>query len=528
MPGENKSSTSLRSGSKTNKLVARDFSESLGKLPPQAVDLEKAVLGALMLESHSFAQVQEFLKPDHFYLESHKEIFRAIRQLKAAGHPIDMRTVKNQLSQTGKLELIGGAVYIVELTTEVSSAANIEYHARVILEMAVKRDMILLASDVHHDAYEDTTDVFELLESKIQLFKDLHSRLSKNSAQLLKDQWLEALVVECPPPEIPLIKINGCVVATQGNHSLVVGKKKSRKTLFLVWLLVEAIKMKAVRPDEIMIFDTEQGRHHVWRLREKIYKLSGHHVPTFYLRGQSPAERREFIKGTVENWEVHPKIIVIDGIRDLMSNINDADESTQLIVWLEKLTLAHDLHVINVLHLNKTDNNARGHIGTELLNKAQVTIELELDQKTNMTQIRCESSRDKPFDSFWFTHGMDDLPEVSMPPMPEMSIDDEERLRRLKLIFDDGVLKHREFMQAIRDHFSEGDKMMGINKATRLVTRFRQAGWIVKNGKDRDPNSTYKLIVSELPQNSNGQAIRVEIPQQAPPPSLFDEPDDPD
>jgi replicative DNA helicase len=174
-------STPLRLSSKSGKLVPRDIAESLGKLPPQAPDLEEAVLGALMLEKNALNAVVEFLKPEHFYKEQHKEIFTAIVDLFKASDPVDMRTVVNQLRKTGKLELIGGAYYIAELTAKVSSAANIEYHARVIMEMSIKRDLIQVASRVHQDAYEDTTDVFELLDKTEQsIFEISDSNLRKN------------------------------------------------------------------------------------------------------------------------------------------------------------------------------------------------------------------------------------------------------------------------------------------------------------------------------------------------------------
>lgn len=174
-------STSLRLGSKSNKLIPKDISESLGKLPPQALDLEEAVLGALMLEKNALNAVVEFLKPDHFYSDTHKEIYQAIIDLFKASEPVDMRTVVNQLRKNAKLELIGGAYIIAELTAKVSSAANIEYHARVIIEMAIKRNLIQIASQIHHDAYEDTTDVFELLDKTEQsVFEISDSNLKKN------------------------------------------------------------------------------------------------------------------------------------------------------------------------------------------------------------------------------------------------------------------------------------------------------------------------------------------------------------
>jgi replicative DNA helicase len=155
----------------------------LGKLPPQARDLEEAVLGALMLEKNALNAVVEFLKPEHFYKEAHQEIYSAILTLFKASEPVDMRTVVHQLRKNAKLELIegNGAYYIAELTSKVSSAANIEYHARVIIEMAIKRNLIEIASQIHHDAYEDTTDVFELLDKTEQsVFEISDSNLRKN------------------------------------------------------------------------------------------------------------------------------------------------------------------------------------------------------------------------------------------------------------------------------------------------------------------------------------------------------------
>src|SRR6187455_1971337 len=178
---EQNRSMSLRFSNKSTKLLPRDISESIGKLPPQALDLEEAVLGALMLEKSALNAVVEFLKPEHFYSEGHREIYNAIIQLFKSSEPVDMRTVVNQLRKDGKLELVGNAYYIAELTSKVSSAANIEYHARVVIEMAIKRELIQISSQIQHDAYEDTSDVFDLLDKTEQaVFAISDSNLRKN------------------------------------------------------------------------------------------------------------------------------------------------------------------------------------------------------------------------------------------------------------------------------------------------------------------------------------------------------------
>ena len=175
-------STSLRlSSSKATRPIPRDIAESLGKLPPQALDLEEAVLGALMLEKNALTAVIEFLRPEHFYSDQHQIIYQAITDLFKNSEPVDMRTVVAQLRKAGKLELVDGAYKIAELTSKVSSAANIEYHSRIIIELAIKRELIHIASTVHQDAFEDTTDVFELLDKTEQsIFKISDSNLRKN------------------------------------------------------------------------------------------------------------------------------------------------------------------------------------------------------------------------------------------------------------------------------------------------------------------------------------------------------------
>ena len=152
----------------------------LGKLPPQAVDLEEAVLGALMLEKDALTNVIDILRPESFYKEAHKEIYQAIYDLFQASEPIDILTVTSQLRKTGKIEIVGGPYYITQLTNRVSSAANIEYHARIVVEQSIKRELIRISSEIQKDAFEDTTDVFQLLDKMEQsLFEVSESNVRK-------------------------------------------------------------------------------------------------------------------------------------------------------------------------------------------------------------------------------------------------------------------------------------------------------------------------------------------------------------
>lgn len=157
----------------------------LGKVPPQAVELEEAVLGALMLEKDALTNVIDILKVESFYKESHKVIFQAILDLFTESQPIDLLTVTTQLRKNGALEIAGGAFYITELTSKVASAANIEYHARIITEQSIKRELIRISGEIQKDAFEDTTDVFELLDKMEQsLFEISEKNIRKNYSDM--------------------------------------------------------------------------------------------------------------------------------------------------------------------------------------------------------------------------------------------------------------------------------------------------------------------------------------------------------
>ena len=153
----------------------------LGKLPPQALDLEESVLGALMLEKEALTNIIDILKPENFYKDAHKEIYQAIIDLFNNSQPIDLLTVTNQLKKNGTLDIVGGSYYVTKLTTRVNSASNIEFHSRIILEQSIKRELINISSKVQKDAYEDTIDVFDLLDQTEQsLFDVSESHIRKN------------------------------------------------------------------------------------------------------------------------------------------------------------------------------------------------------------------------------------------------------------------------------------------------------------------------------------------------------------
>ncbi|MBF0596346.1 replicative DNA helicase [Faecalibacter rhinopitheci] len=143
-----------------------------GKLPPQAIDLEQAILGAMMIDKKGLDEVIDILTPQFFYRPEHQAIYAVIQRLFNESQPIDLLTVANELKSEGKLDMIGGDYYLIQLTQRVSSAAHIEYYARIIQEKFILRRLIEISSQVIEKSYDDTADVFDLLDySESKLFE---------------------------------------------------------------------------------------------------------------------------------------------------------------------------------------------------------------------------------------------------------------------------------------------------------------------------------------------------------------------
>ena len=156
-----------------------------GKIQPQAVDLEEAVLGALMLEKNAITIISNILTPESFYKEAHIIIFSVIRELFSTAQPIDILTVTQELRKRGQLDIVGGAYFITMLTNRVASAANIEFHARLIAQKFIQRELIRIASEIQREAFEEGTDAFELLDSaEKKLFEVSQGNIKRDYKQM--------------------------------------------------------------------------------------------------------------------------------------------------------------------------------------------------------------------------------------------------------------------------------------------------------------------------------------------------------
>ncbi|MCX6192005.1 MAG: replicative DNA helicase [Flavobacteriia bacterium] len=157
----------------------------IGKIPPQAIDIEQVVLGAMMLEKEALNDTINIITKESFYDPRHQFIYGAMHDLFANTMPVDLITVTDRLQKNGELEAAGGVAYIAQLTNRVASSAHIEFHSRIIAEKFIKRELIKVSSEIIRDAYDETIDVFELMnKAESNLFQIAESNMTKQASTM--------------------------------------------------------------------------------------------------------------------------------------------------------------------------------------------------------------------------------------------------------------------------------------------------------------------------------------------------------
>ena len=222
------------------------------------------------------------------------------------------------------------------------------------------------------------------------------------------------------------VEIKGAVFATLGNISMVIGKAKSRKTFCVTIALASVVKNNTVLnhitghlPENnniVLFFDTEQGKYHVHKAVKRVCSLSGIDYPenfrAYGLRKYTPTERLNLIEAKLYNTP-NLGFVVIDGIKDLVTSINDEAEASMITSRLMKWSEELNIHIMVVLHQNKGDVNARGHIGTEIQNKAESVISVtKASDNKDISIVEAEYVREKDFDSFAFSIDDNGLPYI--------------------------------------------------------------------------------------------------------------------
>ena len=175
-------------------LNIKTFEDS--KIPPQDIELEQAVLGAMIISNNCVEIVMSILVEGNFYKESHQNIFLAIVEIKSKFEPIDLLSVVTELRKKGQLEFVGGAGYITGLCNKINSSDNVEYHARIVQQLSIKRELITNSLEIMKDCYNETTDTFEVLSKSIEgvtkISQSIYRNSQKTNSSILK-QTIENL-----------------------------------------------------------------------------------------------------------------------------------------------------------------------------------------------------------------------------------------------------------------------------------------------------------------------------------------------
>jgi replicative DNA helicase len=328
-----------------------------GKLQPQALDLEEAVLGALMLEKDALSSVIDVLKPEVFYDVRHQKIFSTIATLFEKTSPVDILTVTAQLRQQGELEMIGGAYYITELTNRVASAANIEYHSRIIIQKYIQRELIRISTDVINMAYEDTADVLEMLDkAEKNLFEIAQNNLRRDSRKM-DDLVHEAL------KDIEALKdkkdgLTGVASGFTDLDRMTSGWQKSdlviiaaRPAMGKTAFVLSCARNAAVDFDKpVVVFSLE---------------MSSVQLVNRLISGETEIEQEKIRKGTLEEWEwqqIHSKI----GRLEAAPLIIDDTPSLNIFEFRAKcrrLKSQHDIQLIIIDYLQLMQGKAEGKGG---------------------------------------------------------------------------------------------------------------------------------------------------------------------
>jgi len=248
-----------------------------GKVPPQSIELEEAVLGACMLERDAFEQVMEILQsPECFYMDAHQKIYSACCELHNEGSPVDLLTITEQLRKRNELEIIGGAYYLTRLTQAVLTSAHVQTHARIVMEKFIQRELIRISGAVIGDAYEDSTDVFDLLDridTQVQELRD--GIIQGNTAAPLGEIFQEVLMgieeqkqrkSELLGVDTGFVELNRVLLGLCKGDFIMLGARPSQgKTALLLNFAQNAVESKVSAAGEVLIFSIESSKVNLGR-----------------------------------------------------------------------------------------------------------------------------------------------------------------------------------------------------------------------------------------------------------------------
>lgn len=371
---------------------------------------------------------------------------------------------------------------------------------KAILSEPISEKMIWLNDEQRHI----TETEFKQRQNEIKIERIEQHKIERSKYKIDVNEAI-------PKPQIAISLANTktegyAILGTLGNFSVIIGKAKAKKSFFVNIAVSTALsndlileRFKSDLPNdknEVLYFDTEQGKYHVQKAVKRICAQINQPKPvnlhTYYLRSLTPSERLQFIENEIYS---NDKVgfVVIDGIKDLVTSINDEEQATNIASKLLKWTEERNIHIVTVLHQNKSDTNARGHIGTELINKAETVLEVaKAENDTNISIVTPQQCRNIEPEVFAF--------EINEYGIPIIAENFEVRTETKKNRFDVTNLEDFKKYQLLTEVFSKGESFsygklveqiiiayqnqfnssIGTNRTKLLITDCSNNGWLLQ------------------------------------------------
>ena len=249
-------------------------------------------------------------------------------------------------------------------------------------------------------------------------------RREMKSPPLLKFQKATVDLSTDIPESVPVLKQGDYVIFSRGDISTIGGKAKSRKTFLVVLLASEFLMSNDA--GKILIVDTEMSKSRTYKTVRRIHRkigwdpgMSDDRLTVLSLREYAPNERADILKEAIEH--LKPDLVFLDGIRDIVKDFNNIEESARIVGMLMKLSTKHNCHICCVLHENRVNDQLRGHLGSEIINKSETVLSIAKNGDTS--KVEPAFTRDMPFEAFWFCINNEELPEYCDEPVTQVKTD---------------------------------------------------------------------------------------------------------
>lgn len=360
--------------------------------------------------------------------------------------------------------------------------------------------------------YEPIKTNFDLTNIGLE---DIKNEVQKFDSTEFRKQFLIDPLEELQPPQTAwglknTLNDEVAILGTMGNFSLIIGKAKAKKSFFVNIAVSCALSKDEILnrfigelskdKNQVIYFDTEQGKYHVQLAVKRICKQlnvsNPKNLKTYHLRSLTPAERLQFIESEIYSND-SIGFVVIDGIKDLVTSINDEAEATMITSKLLKWTEERNIHILTVLHQNKGDTNARGHIGTELQNKAETVLSItKAESNPEVSTMKAEACRNREPETFSFEINEDGLPvevlnfEPSIKKEKGFDIHNIEDYKLYKLLLEcfskESEINYSELVRKVKTAYSsQMSGSIGDNRAKDIISKCKDNEWLCQTEKKK-------------------------------------------